>query len=284
MRIFMIALLALFVAISTEAVTIESPFLWKAQKGKDTVYLLGTIHIGVALSDLPEKVGRYMDDSEIVFLEVDPREETDFRVMMLPDGQNLEQLLGPKAWGVLVKVLGEENVDQMKYFKPWFVAGILIKTAIGRLLKGKGNISLEEDIASYAKKQGLKLDGLESPSEALAAVDAAVGYGVEDFRAELEEAADSPDDLLFVLGEEFLGLYDCYVLSDQECIENVVVKEGKKFNKELLVKRNNSWMGKILRELIVADTMFVAAGVAHFLGEENVLSLLEQEGFVITDL
>lgn len=48
---------------------IANPFLWKATKGSQTIYLFGTIHRGVSINDLPSQFFTYLDSSKIFILE-----------------------------------------------------------------------------------------------------------------------------------------------------------------------------------------------------------------------
>ena len=55
--------------ITNEEPKITNPFLWKATKNNQTIYLFGTIHKYINIEELPDEVFSYIDSSEIFFTE-----------------------------------------------------------------------------------------------------------------------------------------------------------------------------------------------------------------------
>ena len=58
----------------------------------------------------------------------------------------------------------------------------------------------------------------------------------------------------------------------------------KSENDPSLKKRNESWVEKILLSLENEAKPFIAGGVKHFVGSDNVIDMLENEGFKITKI
>ena len=60
---------------------------------------------------------------------------------------------------------------------------------------------------------------------------------------------------------------------------------GKTESDAILKNRNESWLEKILSSFENADkALFITAGINHFVFSDNVLDMLEDEGFTITKI
>ena len=68
-QLFFIFLFLSSQAFASEDPTITNPFLWKATKNNQTIYLFGTIHKHVNIKELPDEVFSYIDSSENFFTE-----------------------------------------------------------------------------------------------------------------------------------------------------------------------------------------------------------------------
>ena len=60
-----------------------------------------------------------------------------------------------------------------------------------------------------------------------------------------------------------------------------VLEAYEEFEDLLITRRNQAWMGPILRAAS-SGSVLVAAGALHLPGENGLLRLLEKEGFAIT--
>ena len=63
--------------------------------------------------------------------------------------------------------------------------------------------------------------------------------------------------------------------------ENQIKKFNEVFSKDLLKRRNENWLKKIVSAHQEEESMFIAAGLAHFTEDYNVLDMLNGEGFTI---
>ena len=80
---------------------------------------------------------------------------------------------------------------------------------------------------------------------------------------------------------EVMGLYDCYKAGDLACIEAEAQSMDEMERQLLMVRRNKDWV-PLIENFAKSGQTFVAAGVGHMVGEDNLLLLLEGRGFSIT--
>jgi uncharacterized protein YbaP (TraB family) len=64
-------LFLLLTACTTAPKKIEHPFFWKATKGNEVIYLLGTVHKGITLSALPNYIPDLIRKADVIFIEID---------------------------------------------------------------------------------------------------------------------------------------------------------------------------------------------------------------------
>ena len=70
-------------------------------------------------------------------------------------------------------------------------------------------------------------------------------------------------------------------LKEQGLTENQIKKIIEVLSKDLLKRRNENWLKKIVSAHQEEESMFIAAGLAHFTEDYNVLDMLKGEGFTI---
>lgn len=288
---------------------IPSPLLWKAEKRGKVIHIFGTIHLGVSLSDLPKEFLGYIDNSTELLLEPNPNELKEkelIKMTTLPDGQSLDELLSQESWEIFLESYGQLFIkeirknntpwwasttmsvmefvsesfyedftksfsqflveDTLKYQKPWAVL-----TSIEMFLSDSNGM-LDSEIEDYAKGKGLNINDLEDYSTVFSALDKAIT--IDD----LEKALLNLDQMPEYLSE----LHNCYILSDIPCLEELISEGATPQQYEILLsQRNRAWIPVILEHLEKSDSLFVAGGAGHFIGRDNVLSLLEEEGFSV---
>jgi uncharacterized protein YbaP (TraB family) len=79
-------------------------------------------------------------------------------------------------------------------------------------------------------------------------------------------------------------LYEAYKAGDEKALVELVIKPAKKYPesyKKIIVDRNIAMADKIDGYLKSDDTYFVVAGVAHYVGDDSVVKLLEKKGYTV---
>ncbi|ALO44834.1 TraB/GumN family protein [Pseudohongiella spirulinae] len=283
-RVWLIAGLVLFVA--TGAVADTS--VWKVSKDDDYIYMGGTIHL-LRASDypLPSAFEQAYADSDRLFF------ETDLGAMMDPslqqrmmtqmtyqDGRTLRSVLNEEAYQTLTEFIDGAGLPvpmaMMQTFKP----GLLISTITVLEVQKLGFTPQGVDAFYHTRAMG---DGkprgeLESLDEQISLL-AGMGegheseyilYSLQDFE-NLEQSIEE--------------MVRAWRSADLQALEDQFVSTMLEFSDELyesmLVKRNNAWLPRIEAMFDQDGTEYVLAGVAHMVGDDGLLAMLQQRGYSV---
>jgi uncharacterized protein YbaP (TraB family) len=273
------------------------PFYQIDDRGGATLLLLGTIHLGPAAGwKFSNGLLEALDRADRFILEVDLREATEEAisslvadVVIIDPPNTLIDLVSPET----ARLLEEKKSDltrigmpenALRRMKPWFIAMGLIESAATAsgfsadasaesiILAARGMRPLI-GLETIAQQIGM-LDGLSPKHQDLMLRDALLRLdsAVEDIRAlvsawrrgdekQLEETArDGVDDL-----PELEGFYDI-----------------------LLGERNRQWLSTF-RSLLddpehAGETIFVGVGALHLVGEDGLVDLLREAGYLVESI
>ena len=249
---------------------VHEPFLWRIEGSSGHhAHILGTIHMGFdAKKELPPVVWERLEAAEIFVMETDlTRAQADMlKSAALPEGQSLEELLGPEMWSELDERLGGA-ASQFKSVKPWFVVSMLI---MKMLPEDRVSAPMDQVLHHHARQEGLEFAYLEAPSEQLEILEQTLTV------SELKEMLREFDQQK----EQLRDMLDYYRAGDAEQVEQLSFKdldEKPQMHEKLFFARNEAWIPKIEEQLKKGD-VFIAFGAGHLFGDRGVLALLEQRG------
>jgi uncharacterized protein YbaP (TraB family) len=259
-------------------------FMWKADHGGTSLYLLGSIH---ALKEdaypLPPTIDAAFDEVEVVVFEIDLDDMTAAAIQMmtvgsLGEGATLERVVGPELWSKFTNHVTESGLDPsfFKSMKPWMAA--LTLTAFE--LSNQGYLStagLDSHLSQRAQQAGKERRALETAE-----------YQVSLF-ADL-----TPEQSLAFLSYSLTDLETIIPEMDQlyldwragrfEPVEQLLLEGFEEFPdvfKRLVVDRNLAWMPQI-EELLGGDRdAMVVVGSMHLVGEAGLVNLLREKGFAV---
>lgn len=252
----------------------QAPLLWEvtSKEGGKKVHLLGTIHIGFdAQKELPQEVWARLDASQLFVMETDlnAAQASMLASAALPEGESLEDKLGPEHWKKLDELLGG-SASQFRGVKPWFMVSMLM---LKMLPEGERSAPMDQVLHDYAQSKGKEVDYLESPGLQLGVLEKALT--VEELKEMLSEFEQQRKDLS--------AMMEFYRLGDVDGIKSVSFKDSEEKTEMyeiLFYKRNEAWIVKI-EEYLKRGDVFVAFGAGHLFGERGVLELLEQQGHTV---
>lgn len=261
----------------TDPGPIERPFLWRVDGPEGPVWLFGTVHAGVDATGwqlLPADVRSAIDDSQTVVLEVDLQDLARPEVaeqVVLDDDQSLEEKLGSDHWETLTAIIDMPLLGpDLDEFQPWVVYSMLAQNFVGELvLVG----SVDEAIATHADQRGLDTEYLETIEEQVEVLS-------DSFDVDyLKEVLDDPEHYR----DQLQRLLDGYVAGDEDIlVENALEAEHLEEHPEIYdrvyVERNRAWIPDI-EEYIERGDVFIAVGAGHLVGDDSVISMLEDEGY-----
>jgi uncharacterized protein YbaP (TraB family) len=268
---------------TTEAAHHSGPALWKVADEDTTIYIFGTVHaLPKKLEWMDSTIADALGKSDELVTEIDLADaanagSTIAGMAVLPEGQNLRDMLGPqdrKAYEAALTQLGLP-VASFDRFKPWFASltlstlplirdGYTPETGVESTLSSKFALGRQRAALETMQYQLGLFDGL--PMETQLSYLRQVVQGVPEMKAKLDEMiakwlAGDADSLARLINEEDTDP----LLMDK-----------------LLTQRNRNWASWIGKRLDTPGTVFMAVGAGHLAGDESVQSMLAQNGITVT--
>lgn len=211
---------------------------------------------------------------------------------------SLEQQLGKKHWSALRQIIrdhpyvpndGAERAKEVaKLNKSHPMLAIdLLTTDITQLILLENGAKVDDQIRKLGKSEEKKNIALTSIEEEIAATTAYLttmrgGATIDDLRELIDRGGTK-----FVMKTN-LAEIDAYFAGDVEKLvqvyESARTSLRQREDKVLLEERNKVWIdsGVVQTHCIQGEVCFLYVGYPHlFIGENNFLTLLQREGFVI---
>lgn len=258
---------------------LAKPPLWKLQDEDTTIYLLGTFHL------LREETVWYtheIDDalkaSDALYLELSPQELNSLDALeyvksrgFFPPGTYLTDYINEQEFYRLQELISQAGGQSLIVFrmKPMMAALILAQSPLSKGYERAYGV--EEVLIGRAQKFGRPIKGMESSQVQMDALfDYSVEFQLKYLRAAIRHAQENP--------QSFDALSEAWVNGDLEKL-NFTDDELPEFQEKLLFERNRNWVVKIKEMMREPGQIFIAVGAGHFTGRQNVIELLEKEGF-----
>jgi uncharacterized protein YbaP (TraB family) len=283
-------LLVLPVAAQTpRAATTTHHSLWKVEGKRNTVYLMGSIHVLKAENyPLPAALdGAYTNSQVVVFeTDIDEMEKPEAQMKLLakaqlPEGKTLADEISPELYEQFTKHLQSAGLSPVMFstFKPSMAALTLVVLELNKNgLDPK--YGLDKHFHGLAKTAGKKVIGLET-------VDFQIGLVTDFTKEESEALLRSTLTEMEKLKEEIGIMLKAWQTGDSLNLEKLlnesVEKEPALF-KRLLTNRNESWVPKIEEFCKGEQNVVVIVGAAHLIGKQGVVELLKKKGLKVTQL
>ncbi|MBT8493107.1 MAG: TraB/GumN family protein [Deltaproteobacteria bacterium] len=243
-----------------------APLLWKVRApGGKTSFLLGTIHVGVAATELSPAVWNALDASELFIMEADVAAASE---QATSRGRPALEVLDRGDWQHLVELVGAERARALATVTVDRLYGAVLQALYPRV-----EVSMDLALAGAADSRGLQPRFLE------------------DWRWQIELGQRYFDDgeVSEVLDPEGAGrreldeLVASYRRGDIESLARMAldpraIAESPTRYRELFFDRNRAWSER-LEPWLDEHPCFVAVGVGHLPGKRGLLELLRQRGF-----
>ncbi len=273
-------------------------FFWKATRGKEIVFLLGTIHLATAnFYPLAAEIDDSFDQSKYLVVEVAiDRHSPDRKVVeqLVRDSgtykspDRLTKHLSPETRKILDEYLtwAGETIELYEEYKPWYVMQLIAASAPrrGESLKIKGGLGLDRYFLKRASYAGTKVSELESLESQLH-LHSGLSDDMQDklLRVSLLEYKDSQN--------EIKSIFDAWLAGDPKQLDEIVSHsvhlhpELAPYMNTLLNQRNAGMITKIDQlSKTASGPVFVAVGAAHLLGDTGLVSGLKKLGFEVEQI
>ena len=269
----------------------EGGFFWKAEKNGNTVYMLGSIHLGIdEFYPLNSKIMKAFNESQYLSVEADilnlnPLEfqQTVLEKAVYDDGSTIEDHISKELYKKLTDTFVSYGGDmnEIKYLKPWYLS-MSLDSLKSTDPKYKAELGIDHYFLSNAgNKKVIELEGAEFQINMLS------GFP-EDVQIKLLE-----DSLKTGNANDGLApLIKAWQTSDDAAIEKLLFSvpdnspEYKVYMTEMFDNRNVGMANKIEKYLTgtTRGTYFVVVGAGHYFGDMSIIKLLEKKGLKIEKL
>ncbi len=263
--------------------------VWKATKGDQILYLGGTIHI-LRSGDfpLPKEFDRAFAYSDAVVFETDlqstlsaPFAAEMARHMFLPPTSSLSEVLKPATYRAMKEYLSSQGESILPYerLRPWASATMMAQKRLAR--EGIDESGVDAYYARRALDERKETRFLETPAEQLAVI-VRMGEGEEDelILQTIREMQTLSQSVEWLIREWREGKT---VRIERELVDTMKSQSPNMY-REILQKRNRTWLPKLMEWSNEGKTLFVLVGTMHLVGDEGLLSALEKEGYSLTPL
>ncbi|MDQ0254007.1 uncharacterized protein YbaP (TraB family) [Evansella vedderi] len=260
---------------------------YKVENGNNTVYLFGSIHVGMAdIYPLHPAIEGAFEEADYLAVEIDLTDISDFEMMELigtigfyEDGSTLEQAIGGKAFKQLVDLLAPFGYEasMLNFFKP-FVVQDLVTMLAAELAGLHPDDGIDLYFMERANKDDIEIISLETVEDQLL---------LSTILSEETQAKDLIDSIenFDQLSAEVEQLMNIWRNGDTEAIlelrESEYEEDYEEYMKALLDDRDYLMTEKIEEFLLhdTGETYFVVVGAMHLVGEKSIVGLLNNRGY-----
>lgn len=247
-------------------------------------YIFGTFHLlckgDIQFSEQLKKSVAYADE---IYLEMDMDDPSTMLggllYMNMKDGKKLKDLYTDDEYKKVENYFKDSLGMPMMFFqsmKPYFLVALLYP----KMMNCKTSSGVEEELMKIAKENKKEIKGLET-IQFQASVFDSIPY--EWQAKELLKNIDS----FSLYKKEFDTMLVEYKNQQLSAMENLLGKSefgsDKNYEEILLNKRNRNWVGQ-LKDIMKKESVFVAVGAGHLVGEKGLLNLLKKEGYTVEPL
>jgi uncharacterized protein YbaP (TraB family) len=251
-------------------------------------YLVGTMHSADPVIATPwPALARVLDgvDSITVELVLDDNAVMAMgQAMVLTDGRTLGDIAGPERMARIAAVGANYGMppEALQQLWPWAVSMVFSVPPSELRRQSAGEPMLDNALREHGEARGIAIYGIETVAEQIAVF---AGYSEEDQLALLDltlemhsqvEAEFNKMRSAWLAGD-LGGLYDAAMdmpaTDSPGLVENFITR---------LVQERNYRMAERITPLLDQGNALIAVGALHLPGEEGVLALLEQAGYVVS--
>ncbi|RJG15894.1 TraB/GumN family protein [Massilia cavernae] len=275
------------------------PSAWGADRGAlfkvtsegRTMYLFGTIHVGVpGFYPLEPRIAQIVAQAPALALEIDTGRDPAMlaRAMqqhgLLAPGEALTAKMPPAQKLRLEKALARAGIPAslVAGLKPWVVATTLA-LAEYRAQGYRPELGVEGHLAQLARTNGVPVTELESVDEQLALFGR---LGESEQMRVLDEVLETIEDGR--QGDEAREIAEAWGSADRVALDLIAKRveedqtlSGRFLYKVLLVERNAAMAGKLARLITQKNNSVAAVGVLHLIGKTSIPELLRARGMTV---
>lgn len=257
---------------------------YRVQKDNQTVYLLGSIHIGEqTMYPLNNKIDVAFEEADHLAVEVDIENldqlevsQTMMQQGVYQDGTALSDVLEEKVFNEVVGYLSELGLteEMINQFQPWLVSMMLSEVALGKS-DLTGDDGVDKHFLMSANKNNIPIISLESIESQIASISSAPE---EEQIESLELTLDSMD----IYEDELTQLIRVWRSGNTDAVAQM--RDMEEGSDQLAIDERDLLMTDKIEKFLNADdedTYFVVVGALHLAGENSIIDLLKTRGYSV---
>ncbi|CAK1728901.1 putative GumN protein [Vibrio crassostreae] len=275
---FFIGLLSLFLFISHGSSA--EPLYWKAQKEGKELLILGSVHVGdKSMYPLPSAIIDYLKQSDGLIVEADIRQAEN---LQYPKAEyTSEQVLSPLLKKKLVEASQSLNLNpQSLFMSPPWASALTLQMKQFESMGYQTQYGIDSFLIEQATQSNIPVLGLESLQ----------------FQIDLLTKLPNDGEDLLISGleewDEAVNTTHCMITSwkkgDGQNLAALGVSSeiSPELSERFVYSRNHDWVEQLNSEHFIADKSkhLLVVGSLHTVGEQNLLTLLKDKGFKVTQL
>jgi hypothetical protein len=246
-------------------------------------YLFGTFHL-ICKDDIPigKQLKLAVQSANEMYMELDmddPATMLGGLMLMSMKGDTTLKSLYTEAEYKKVETFFSDSlhtsIGLFKKMKPFFLSAMLYP----KMLPCKTMSGVEEELMKLAKEDKKQIQGLETMAFQAAVFDS-IPY--QQQAKELLKTIDSLDEYK----KYFANMVQVYKKQELKQIETLFNDNefGMQDNQDILLyKRNANWVMQ-LKKIMANESVFIAVGAGHLVGEKGLIALLRKAGYTVRPL
>lgn len=288
---------------STQATPNAEGLVWSLTRADDTLTVVGTMHIyDKRLDAIRDKVLPALRSADLLMVEATTEEEMAMQqafvaspdLYLITDGPTLPDLLEPAVWDKVLEAASDRGLPgfMIAQMQPWYLSLTLGIPACAMADLAAGQRGLDQMLMDEADAVGVPLQALEGWETLIDVLaDGTLEEQIALLQLGLIDAADQ--QALFV------AMLDTYFAEKTAAvweISNIAARDLTGLSAEeadaqleemqdvILDRRNHNWIPIIEAATREHDDIVIAVGAGHLPGENGILALLAQEGWMLERL
>jgi uncharacterized protein YbaP (TraB family) len=292
-RTVLVVTVLLLVAFAQSALAGDKLYMWQVKSETANITLVGSIHVGQPdFFPLADPYEEAFTAADVLAVEVDMTDpaviqQSAMLMMqkgMLPGAETLQTRLEPELYARLEAYAKEKGVPLAMYMKlkPGIVAVVLSMEEY----KAQGfdpELGIDKHFLDAAKAADKEVRALETVEDQLD-----IFFGIDDTLDDIliKETLDQMSDVGAII-DEMIGYWKSGDADGMGTFMESQMGEGPEMEalyRKLLDDRNVGMTATITEWLGQDQDVFVVVGAAHFSGPQGIVSLLEAEGWEVSQV
>lgn len=266
-------------------------FIWKVSSGTTHIYLLGSVHLASQnLYPLDSMIENAYESADNLVVEVNTNNVSPdlvsqfvMRYGAYPLGDGFKKNVSEDVYNQLEKQFKaySVNLTQLDNFKPWVIYTV-ISQAIFEDLGYKSEYGIDNYFLDKAEKNGKNIMEMETTEYQIALM-SSIPDEITLKMMQYDVGNPETDNYL-------QGLFDAWLDGDVAKMEAIVFEALYKepvlssYYEMAYKQRNIQMVPKIEGFLAGDEVYFVVVGAGHLVGENGLINLLQNKGYVIEQM